>query len=317
MARAGLVGCILMAAIIISSAFLRLTTMGVGCEPWPACYGQTKTENSVRTTQSPRGLSTGIDSARLLHRASAMLVAVLAVFVVLLSLMPGVRTRSNVALASITLVLTVLLAVVGRVSATLLVPAVGMANLLGGFAMLACFWLLRMNNRPRTQITNARGAHYRSMALVVLAVFVAQTATGALNTVTYSATLCPSLWVCDGAQIGASERASDFDPFAKLQADAAGRVVPAVAAAKVQSVHRFSGGATAALIAAFGIWLALAARRRALGLALTILGSSEAAIGLAMATHDFPLIGALAHNAVAAALLLMLLALAWRGAVRE
>jgi cytochrome c oxidase assembly protein subunit 15 len=305
-----------MAAIIMSSAFLRLTTMGIGCEPWPACYGQTRAENSAQANQSTIGVSSGVGIARLLHRASAMLVAVLAVLVFLLSLVQGVRTRGNVALASIALVLTVMLAVVGRVSATLLVPAVGMANLLGGFAMLACFWLLHLNNLPRAQTTNSRSTRYRSMALVVLAVFVTQTATGALITVTYSATLCPSLWVCDGAPIGTSTLVSRLDPFAKLQADTAGKVIPAMAAADVQSVHRVSGGVTAALIAALGVWLLLAVRQRALGLGLLILGCTEAALGLVMATHDFPLVAALAHNSVAAVLLLMLLTLAWRGTAR-
>ena len=33
LARMGIFGCVLMAAIIVSSAYLRLTTMGIGCEP--------------------------------------------------------------------------------------------------------------------------------------------------------------------------------------------------------------------------------------------------------------------------------------------
>jgi cytochrome c oxidase assembly protein subunit 15 len=180
--------------------------------------------------------------------------------------------------------------------------------------MLACFWLLRLNNLPRAQTTNSRNTRYRSMALVALAVFVIQTATGALITVTYSATLCPSLWVCDGTPIGDSSRGRGFDPFAKLQADTAGKVIPAMAAADVQSVHRVSGGVTAALIAVLGVWLLFAVRQRALGLGLLVLGSAEATIGLVMATHDFPLVAAMAHNSVAAVLLLMLLTLAWRGA---
>jgi cytochrome c oxidase assembly protein subunit 15 len=89
-----------------------------------------------------------------------------------------------------------------------------------------------------------------------------------------------------------------------------------MAAADVQSVHRVSGGVTAALIAALGVWLLLAVRQRALGLGLLILGCTEAALGLVMATHDFPLVAALAHNSVAAVLLLMLLTLAWRGTAR-
>jgi len=40
MHRIALVCALLVLAIAGVSAFLRLSKVGLGCEPWPACYGQ-------------------------------------------------------------------------------------------------------------------------------------------------------------------------------------------------------------------------------------------------------------------------------------
>jgi cytochrome c oxidase assembly protein subunit 15 len=305
-----------MAAIIVSSAFLRLTSMGIGCEPWPECYGRIEVQDTSRSTASIGKSASSVTMTRLLHRVAAMLVAILAILVLLLSLVRGVRSRTNLALALSALALTAMLAIVGRISTTLLVPAVGVTNLLGGFGLLACFWMLRLNNLPNSPVANTGAARSRTVAIVGLVIFVLQAATGALISVTYSAALCPSLWICDDAGVETADQGTRFEPFAPLPMDATGKVAPANAMADVQAAHRVSGAITAALIAALGAWLAMCCAQPALGAGLLVLGLSEAAIGVMMATHDFPLAAAMAHNFVAAALLLFLVTLLWRSYTR-
>jgi cytochrome c oxidase assembly protein subunit 15 len=310
LARAGIAGCILMAAIIVSSAYLRLTTMGIGCEPWPACYGRIQAPVAATDARARDDIATSVKIARLLHRAAAMLVAILAVLTMLLSLVPAARSGRNVAAAACILTLTVMLAAVGRMSATLLVPAVGVANLLGGFGLLACFWALRLNNRDRTAGIAAAEKRVRRVAGLFLLLFVFQAAAGALISVTYSAALCPSLWICDAGG-GPTHDSRAFNPFAAQPIDVNGKVVAAPATAIMQTAHRVSGIASAALFAAFGVWLVRLRAQRTRGATVLGLASAEAAIGVLMATHDFPLPAAMAHNAAAALLLLVLVSLVW------
>lgn len=295
-----------MAAIIVSSAYLRLTTMGIGCEPWPACYGRLQTPAPARAEKSH---ATSVTIARLLHRAAAMLVAILAVLTLLLSLVSTVRSARNVSLATGIVVLTFMLAAVGRVSATLLVPAVGVANLLGGFGLLACFWALHLDNRGN-EPRGCAPKRVRSVAGIMLLLFALQAAAGALNSVTYSADVCPSLWVCTAPQEPGNARG--LNVFEAQPVDADGKVVAAPAAAGIQTAHRVLGIASAALFALFGLWLLTRfPAQRAGGACLLALASIEGAIGVVMAAHGFPLIAAITHNAAAAALMLVLVGLAW------
>ena len=309
LARTGIAGCILMAAIIVSSAYLRLTTMGIGCDPWPACYGHVQKSVQAAQPHATDLTPLSVKVARLAHRASAMLVAILAVLTVLLGRMRAARSAHNTALTVTLLGLTIVLAAVGRMSATLLVPAVGIVNLLGGFGLLACFWALRLNNDDRPHTAAGAGKPMYRMAAICLTVFVLQAAIGALISVTYSAALCPSLWVCDPSRA----QAAGLDLFTAQPVDATAKVLPARAAASVQTTHRVLGVAAAALFALFGVWLMRAAVTRVLGGLLAALALIEAAVGIVMASHDFPLLAAMLHNALGALLLIVLVSLAWPG----
>ena len=297
-----------MAAIIVSSAFLRLTTMGIGCAPWPACYGSVESASPLTQTGAADGGATSVMAARLLHRGAAMSAAILAVLTLLLSLTPAVRSARNLALSAAILALTVVLAAVGRMSATLLVPAVGVTNLLGGFGLLGCYWALyrtNCNGEPALE----RAPLVRCVAAFMLLVFVLQAAAGALISVTYSAGVCASLWICAGPE--KSETARDLDLFAPQPLDADGKVVAAPAVAGVQTAHRALGVASAALFALFGCWLLRFPALRTRGFALLALALLEGGLGIVMAAHGFPLLAAITHNAVAALLLLVLVALVW------
>ena len=307
LARTGVAGCILMAAIIVSSAYLRLTTMGIGCEPWPACYGRIQAPTASVQTPTAETQPASVKLARLAHRAAAMLVAILAVLTLLLSLTRTVRSVRNVALSVTILALTVMLAAIGRLSATLLVPAVGVANLLGGFALLACFRSLQLNNGDDRDREETIPIRLRWMTGLLLLVFVLQAAAGALISVTYSAALCRSLWSCDAPP----DPARDLQLFEPQPLDAHRKVVAAPAAASLQKGHRVSGVASAALFALFGLWLLRVPACRRSGAALLSFASIEGAIGILMATHDFPLAAAMTHNAVAACLLVVLVGLVW------
>lgn len=307
LARTGIAGCILMAAIVVSSAYLRFAKMGIGCEPWPACYGRVLTPAPAIGGRAADHDPTSVKVARVLHRAAAMLVAIVAVLAVLLALVRGVRRASNGALAAGILGLTITLAAVGRVSAASLVPAIGVANLLGGFGLLACFWALRLNNRDHGESAGAGVRPGQRMAAICLLVFALQAAVGALISVTYSAALCPSLWICDSTQA----QAPDLAVFSPQPIDANAKVLPARAVAGMQTAHRMFGVAAAALFALFGLWLLRVPSQRMGGAALLALAPAEAAIAIVMASRDFPLLAAILHNALAALLLLVLVSLAW------
>ncbi len=124
----------LILAITSLSAFIRLSRAGLGCEPWPQCYGQSLREMPQGTAQPVAGL---VAAARLAHRAVAVAALLLIIMMVMTTLasVPMLWQEGRMALGLLALAL--FLAILGRWTADARVPAVVLANLLAGFAMFA------------------------------------------------------------------------------------------------------------------------------------------------------------------------------------
>jgi len=290
-----------MAAIIASSAYLRLTSIGIGCEPWPECYGKLAT---LQTTGIDLGTATGI--ARLLHRISAMAVAFVVVFALVLALARAPRNLGNVLITVGLAILTLVLAVVGRQSAGTVVPLIGLINLFGGFAMLAQFGLLWARNRhPLRQLSERRFG--RIWLVPVLIAVALQVALGALVSVTYSAFSCAELLTCDMRSGSLPAALAAFTPGVPLAIATDGRVLAPVGAAELQLIHRVLGVGLGGAIVLLGACAAWGQSRKVQGLRLAMLGGGVTALGIAMVLSGFALIAALAHNLAAAALVLVLI----------
>ncbi|RPI44992.1 MAG: hypothetical protein EHM59_11345 [Betaproteobacteria bacterium] len=304
LARAALFGCVLMAAIIVTSAFLRLKSIGIGCDEWPQCYARV-----VVATPAAQSVLTPVAIARLLHRVSAMAVALLAAFVLMLTLARAARNATNLVLSVGLCLLTVVLAVVGRQTAGSVVPLVGLVNLAGGFAMLTMFWLLWLRNRPAASGTGA-GPGRTALVYAACALIAVQAAIGALVSVSYSAFACEGLLGCGTGLSAVPAALTGFDPAQPLALDSANRVQAPPGAAELQLLHRITGLALAGALVLLGAWLARFSARRKLGICLVAAASAELGLGIAMVLGEFPLSAALLHNFAAASLLVVCVSIA-------
>lgn len=300
LARTAVVGAVLMTVIVASSAYLRLSSIGVGCEPWPSCYGRV---DAAMTTAIDLSSATGI--ARLLHRVSAMAVAFVVAFALLLALSRPLRRRGNVAAAVGLCLLTAVLAMVGRQSAGSLVPMVGLVNLCGGFGMLVLFGWLWACNRGGDPLGLPPAS--RSLALVLIVAVTVQIALGALVSVTYAAPACRGYIDCALPVDGVASALAAFQPAAPLSVDAAGRVTAPLGAASMQWLHRLLGWTLGAALVVYGAFVASRGRRA--GAALALLALCVAGVGTLMVANGYPLSAVMAHNLGAAALLLALVVL--------
>jgi len=112
--------------VVGTSSFLRLAGNGLGCDPWPLCYGAATATQAEQ--QSPAA-----KAARLTHRIAASAFALAALGATLL----GLRHWSGPVRAAAMLVLavTAALSIVGLYTPSPL-PAVTLINVLGGLALL-------------------------------------------------------------------------------------------------------------------------------------------------------------------------------------
>ncbi len=189
----------LAAIVVVASATLRLAANGIGCAPWPACYGQAATAVAANETPLARAL-------RPVHRVAATAFALVALGVVAVG-WPHWQ-RSKRAAGGALLVVTAMLAWVGLYTPSPL-PAVTLANVLGGFALislLAVLWVasVRLRNGGGRSIPTAAG-----IGIVLLLGLVLQAGGGALISARLAGDACAS--GCAGAwPAGATALANPF-----------------------------------------------------------------------------------------------------------
>lgn len=300
------IGCVLLFAILITSAYLRLSGAGLGCDPWPQCYGRVAVSVDGAEAAAPVEPSAGEHAARLIHRMAAMLVTLVVALIVIVAATRRPLRRHEIGAVVALLLLTVFLSVLGRWTTGSSVPAVGLGNMLGGMAMLGIMWWVRLINGDVRGMPGDLPRGTRLLALTALALFVVQVALGGLTSVKFAALACPSLPGCEGGVWPAQGTASVFDPFVPLQADHQGHVIRPPQLAAIHISHRL--GAVALSFAL--VWLAaMLGRRRMPGLAFALAGlfGLQLSLGALSVLLELPLALVLAHNANAAALLLALL----------
>ena len=303
--RLALACAALVLAVTSLSAYIRLSRAGLSCADWPQCYGQ-----GLRELQQGRpatsGEGAGTAAARLAHRvvASGALLLVIAMLATALTARPILSQQARVAAALLALAL--FLAVLGRWSSDARLPAVAMANLLGGFVMLALCWRLAW------RAEGAASAAVRATAGLGVALLVVQVALGGLLSASHSATSCAT-GLADCLAAARDVPIAALDPWREPQLVGTAPVNPD--GALVQAVHRLCGLAAASVLAGAGLAALLGARRR-VGALLLVALAATLALGLAMAAQGSTLALALAHNVLAALLLVTALELS-RGPQRD
>jgi cytochrome c oxidase assembly protein subunit 15 len=277
----------LVLAITSLSAFIRLSRAGLGCEPWPACYGQAL---SAAPAEAAAAVSNGVALARIAHRVVAMgaLVAIVLILMTALGSRPVLWRQAILAMGLLALAL--FLAVLGRLGADSRVPAVVLGNLLAGFALFALSCRLLGTALP----PRASGPMPRGWVAAAMAVLVLQIALGAMVSAAHAGLSCPSLAHCDLS-------AGSWQALNPLRAPTASADPGNPAGSLLHVLHRAGG----VLVIAVVLPLAIVARRRGhrAGAWLIALSLTQLALGPLLVLAGLPLLVALAHNLVAAALL--------------
>ncbi|NOX68214.1 MAG: hypothetical protein GXP15_03435 [Gammaproteobacteria bacterium] len=298
----------LVVLLVSLSAYLRLEHSGIGCEPWPSCYGNIGVVASKVTVGDAyeRLLEEArqpLSWARPLHRLVA---SVLGMMILGLALLAVIRKRDRVLALSL-LLLTVFLAGLGIYSEGINNPAIVMGNLAGGFSMLGLLgWMVFRS--PRTAAASRHSV--RVLAIIALAVLGLQILFGGLTSANFAASACRTVPDCHGSWLPGKNLAAAFDLTQAHQIGASGNVLGGAERADIQKLHRLTAILTAVLIIAAGIAAMRAeSRYRSTATVMLIIVLAEFSVGVAAIVTELPIGLAVAHNWLAGILLLSLLKL--------
>jgi cytochrome c oxidase assembly protein subunit 15 len=291
--RLGL-ACALAVLVVTSlSAYMRLSKAGLGCDDWPACYGQQQ-RAAAQGLAPPPGEAGVIASARLLHRVMAVFVLLAALVMLMLCFDRKAPMRGEGVLALLIVLLAVALAVLGRWSSGVHVPAVALGNLLGGFAMLALCARLSVAGWiagwPRL-----RGWAWAAAALLLL-----QLSLGGLVSASFAGLSCASGSECSLWAAWQQSGWQSLDPWREPLANSPPPTNPAGMFS--HSLHRHLAWLTAPALLALA-WLAWRRRRPRTAALLACLVAMQLLAGILLVPLGLPLALALLHNLLAALLL--------------
>ena len=294
-------------ALVSVSAYLRLDNSGIGCANWPECYGLIGTPATEAPTVGSTYERLAIEArqpmswATPVHRLVAGILGLLVLAMAILSVL-GRKDR----LLSFTLLgLTAFLAWLGIYSGGLHSPAVVMGNLLGGFTMLGLLgWMVFRDTGSRPGATPG----VRGWVIAAMTVLCLQIALGGLTSANFAASACRTVPDCHGSWLPGQHLSTAFDLTREHEIGPTGLALGGPERADIHKLHRL--GALLALITVLvaGL-LALKSKLGAMAIVVIALVVIEFSVGIAAIVTSLPIGIAVAHNWLAAMLLLGLLRL--------
>lgn len=287
---------------MILSAYIRLAEVGIGCDPWPACYAiLDPAEQQGIAVLTEEGQEMGHRGARLAHRyiASALGLFIVALFAASLRR----KTRATgLIVPSALLAITTLLSILGYYTPSRDIPLITMGNLLGGMAMLGLLWW--MTQREAESDKALAMPTLRKLAQVALCLVSIQIVLGGWSSANYASDSCPNLLSCVEGWSVTTHMNDSFNPLRKVHLNAQGKVESPAGVGALSMVHRGFALFTAGYLA----WFVRKARAQQdlRSAALTTSGCSIGLVllGVGMIWFELPLLLVSLHNALAAGLLL-------------
>ena len=292
MKRLALATVVLTFVVVVVGAYVRLSDAGLGCPDWPLCYGRA----------IPDELEDAKAWKEMGHRYLAGALGIL-IFVLALA---AWRTRQSPWLATAIAALVVLQATLGKWTVTMLLkPAIVVAHLAGGMALLALLVWFLLEASGTARLPGARVL--RLPAIAALLVLVMQILLGGWVSANTAALACPDLPLCLGQLVPPMDFANAFHVLRELGRTDAGELLPQAALVAIHWSHRMFALVVLAVVA-WAAWRTFQVSRR-LGTAITLLLLIQFSLGVANVAFNLPLALAAAHNAGAAAMVVSLVVL--------
>ncbi len=304
--------------VVVLGAYVRLSDAGLGCPDWPGCYGHhtvPSAEHEVAMANNAypdRPVEAGKAWKEVIHRYFAGILGLLVAVIVVLAWKN--RHRQSPVLPMVLAGLIVFQALLGMWTVTMkLNPTIVMAHLLGGLATLSLLWWLCLRQLTWPRLSRLSSVvRLRWFALLGLILVIGQISLGGWTSANYAALACPDFPTCQTAWLPPTDFAGAFDLWQETADTYEGGILHNDARVTIHWTHRL--GAVMVLVYLAGL-LAYGWRNGddpVWRILLAVVGGLlliQISLGIANVVLKLPLAVAVAHNGVAALLVLSLLTL--------
>lgn len=298
--------------VVALGAYVRLSNAGLGCPDWPVCYGRLVPPTAAAEIKDAnsafpqRPVETGKAWKEQIHRYAAGTLGLGILLIAWLGFRrPGALRPAALPYALVALV--VLQGLLGMWTVTLLLkPLVVVLHLLGGMTtLLLLWWLVLLNLWPAS--SGSGGPDLRRHVIAAFAMLTLQIALGGWTSSNYAALACVDFPTCHGAFWPAMDFKEAFVLWRGLGINYEYGVLDAPARVAIHFTHRLGALLTFVVLGLLACRCLRGGRpvlKRA-GTALALILLAQISLGIANVRLGLPLAVAVAHNAGAAALLLI------------
>lgn len=303
--------------VIVLGSFVRLSNAGLGCPDWPGCYGhlvgvpENLSEIESANQDYPQRIVEPHKAWKeVIHRYFAGSLGLLVLALVVMSMIYRRRVGQPVGLPMAILALIGFQAMLGMWTVTLqLKPVIVMAHLLGGFATLALLWWLNLSISKWSRIITRRNlSSIKVLSIIAALVLISQIALGGWTSANYAALACPDFPTCHQQWWPDTDFTEGFILWRGTGINYEFGVLESPARTAIHLTHRIGALVVLLMIGSLALILrfgrSIPSTLRGTGSAILLLLIAQISLGISNVVFYLPLPVAVAHNAVAALLLL-------------
>ena len=315
-----LFGICLAFAVIALGAWTRLVDAGLGCPDWPGCYGFVvfpTNEAEIALAESrypmfPYDINKAIPEV--VHRYFAAALGFLAIIMVYYSF----KQNENKNIRRWTVGLLIFICLQGLFGyltvSLLLLPLIVTGHLFGGFTTLTLFFLIFLMSGRFSILEKMKIPKLKTIATIALVVLIFQIFLGVWTSTNYASLACADFPTCQGSYMPEMDFKNGFNLNQEVGPNYLYGLLDNPSRVAIHYSHRVSAILVTIvfLVLISKLWFSNAAP---LASTLGVLLLTQISLGIINVVYVLPLYVAIAHNLVAALLLLTVFAvnyLAWK-----
>jgi cytochrome c oxidase assembly protein subunit 15 len=315
-----IVAALLAFGVIVLGAYVRLSDAGLGCPDWPGCYGKLSPAHAAEhiaqaETAQPGGpVSAHKAWKEMVHRYFASTLGLLIVIIGVMAWVKREQLMQGVGLPLVLIVLVILQGLLGMWTVTLLLkPVIVTLHLLGGVTTLALLvWLGMRQSRDIPEMRTQDAVRMKNWAVAGLVVVFLQIALGGWVSSNYAALACADFPTCKGVWMPTMDFNHAFHFTRELGKTAQGELLSLDSLTAIHWTHRLGALITFLLLAVLVFKMLRIPSLAKLGAVIGLVLLLQIGLGISNVLFSLPLPVAVAHNGVAALLLLTLIILNFR-----
>ena len=287
------------------SSYIRLAESGLGCDDWPSCFGQYHYNESAQgiNVLMEKGEHSPHRMVRVAHRLVTSTLGAIILFVFITSWRPAYRGILGRLVPTSLLLLTVILASIGRIHPVQPLPILTLSNFVGGLLLVVLIFYLYLRTTlfPDSAIKTKMSPLLRlGMLIVALQILL-----GGWTSANYAGASCDGLFACQTSEqenIGIVEA---LLPVQALLLDGNKQVVIGAKMPVIQLAHHVLALFTL-LYFVFLVVVLMRSERRLYNPCLLVLAMLilQCLLGLTALAFQLPLVIISIHNLLAALLLI-------------